>query len=347
MKTTRHLSLLFPALTMATATHAAFQLTVESFRDGNIPAGYINVTDTIQPEDMLQVSDTPYLDYLIPNNQGSVGITAQKTGGTYITSSTVAELPAGGSNRGSNPDRYHPVFEWFDGDPLPFGSEYFGVSWGGWSASEVASLTTQISLQSTDPILISHWFNDGWNYADGGHDSLSGHKLTVSLYDAGGTLKQQQVEVLPSGGAEDVFGDHRQFYTALIAVSGHTVGDQLIILNEGGNVGYKGTAVATGSEIVDPEPSPLEYVEGEYRNDARLGYLFGLGQNWVLSYVLGTFFDSYPWLYLPAHGWIYHLEGTTMPSGAFFYSDQHGVIMATDVAPGYFYIYNADAWATF
>ncbi|MGC9452926.1 MAG: hypothetical protein ACP5I4_15925, partial [Oceanipulchritudo sp.] len=71
----------FPTATLLLAAQAAFgalDVTVESFRDGNIPDGYSDVSSGVQTGEVILVSEEPFLDYLIPNNSGSAGITAQK-----------------------------------------------------------------------------------------------------------------------------------------------------------------------------------------------------------------------------------------------------------------------------
>jgi hypothetical protein len=346
MKTASLLLVFSATLLSAQAALGALDVTVESFRDGNIPAGYADVSSGVQTGEAILVSEEPFLDYLIPNNSGSAGITAQKAGGQYIVDSTVAELPAGGANRLANPDRYHVPFEWTDGTPLPFGTDYYGVSWGGWTATEVATLTTRISFPTTEPVRIHHWFNDGWNYnQDGsGHDILDGHNLTVTLYDAVGAVKQRYTEVLPSGGAEDIFGDHRQFYTALINVSGHSAGDIVVISNEGGNVGFKGTAVARGTQV---PPPMLEYFTGQWNYDGRLGWLYGYGGGWIYSPVFRFIFESYPWIYSPQHGWMLDYQADIISNGLHLFSTNLGLVWILDSNGGRFWVYGESRWESF
>lgn len=340
---------LFPIAAAITGTlgsltlNAGLSLNVESFRDGNIPTGYVNVSDGVQNGEAINVSAEPFLDYLIPNNSGSTGITGQKLEGAYITDSTVADLP-GGANNLSNPDAWHVVFEWSDGTPLPFGNDFFGVSWGGFSATETTTLVTRIDLPDTTAVDIFHWFNDGWDYAS--HETLEGHNLKVALYDESGSLKEEVVEILPSGGAEEIFGDHRQFYTAIIGVSGHNPGDFILITNEAGNVGYKGTAVARGNE--SPPEASLSYLPGEWSEDPVMGWLIGYTlENWFISTVMGTLYDAYPWLYSPEMGWLLDLQTGTMRDGIFFFSSESGYIWTSEAFGGWYYLYTEDRWAEF
>ncbi|MGC9452925.1 MAG: hypothetical protein ACP5I4_15920, partial [Oceanipulchritudo sp.] len=191
-----------------------------------------------------------------------------------------------------------------------------------------------------------HWFNDGWNYnLDGsGHDILDGHNLTVILYDAVGAIKQQFAEVLPSGGAEDIFGDHRQFYTAIIDVSGHAAGDILVIRNEGGNVGFKGTAVARGEA---PPPPALVYFTGDWNYDERLGWLYGYGGGWIYSPVFRYFYENYPWIYSPKHGWLLDYQAGVISDNLFLFSANLGPLWVTESYGGWFWIYNESRWESF
>jgi len=230
---------------LAAASLQAVTLKVQKFEAGkDLPAGYQDVTAGIDAGAVIKLSADPFVDYLIPNNSGSAGISARKDGGLYISASNIDSFS--GANNGTDPDKWHPVFEWEDGTPLPFGFDFYGVTWGGWSNTDVTTLTTRIELPTADTITVYHWFNDGWNYANGGHTVLAGHVLTVTHYNASGATVDSKSVTLPSGGAESFFGDHRQFYSSIITATRAAEGDYLIITNEGGNVGYKGTAVALG-----------------------------------------------------------------------------------------------------
>lgn len=329
---------------------AGLEVTVESFRDGNVPHGYAYTQDGIQEGESIHISEEPYLDYLIPNNTGSTGITARKIGGPYIGDSTIAELGSaygdGGANKSDfGPDWYRPVFEWFDGTPLPFGTDYYGVSWGGWSNSVAAVLETQILLADEAPLRVIHFFNDGWSY--GSHASLDGHHLTITHFGQDGLQKDQFFVSLPSGGAEDLFGDARQFYTALIDISGHAAGDFLLIRNEGGNIGYMGTLVAEGEEPPPPPPA-MDYTTGEWTRDSRFGWLFGYAvENWVLSPVMGSFYDAHPWLYSPNQQWLFDYQLGSMDDGLYLYSPVHGTIWASAAYGSWFYVFASDSWVRF
>jgi hypothetical protein len=326
---------------------SALNVTVESFRDGNIPTGYAYTEDGIQEGEGIDLSAEPYLDYLVPNNSGSTGIAAQKMGGAYIEDSTVSELGSsfgtGGANKSNfAPDWYRPVFNWSDGTPLPFGSDYYGVSWGGFSDSVVATLDTQITFPDSNAVRIYHFFNDGWNY--GTHVSLDGHHLTITQYSSGGAIKDQFFESLPSGGAEDLFGDGRQFYTAIIDISGQAAGDFILIRNEGANVGYEGTAVARGEE---PPAPALEYAEGTWTQDSTFGYLYGVSGNWIYSPVMQFLYEVYPWVYSPKHGWLADFQVSPIQVGLYLYSPQLGLLWVENSAAGRFWIYAESRWDSF
>lgn len=287
---------------------SAFGLELEVQRfdnSGSVPAGYQDVSGGIDSGAVVNLSADPFVDYIIPNNSGSAGLTAVKFGGEYVAETTVADM--GGNNGGANnltgTDRFQVVFQWDDGDPLPFGEDYYGVSWSNWSADSTATLTTRINLASDQEVMVYHWFNDGWNYADGGHSTLSGHNLTVTHYDAGGGVVAEESVVLPSGGAEDIFGDHRQFYSAIIKATRTGEGDYLVITNLGGNIGYKGTGVAL---LGDAEPtmgpgefSDYELVDGWVNSGDFMGWVYVGDYPWVRPLAL----DKY--IFASGSGWYY------------------------------------------
>lgn len=337
---------LFLGLSASLSGLQALDLTVESFRDGAIPIGYSDVSGGIDEAQTVNVSAEPFVDYLIPNNSGSPGITAQKAGGSYLVDSTVAEL-SGGANKLTNPDKFQVVFAWQDGTPLPFGSDYYGVSWGGFSASESVTLTTRIDLASEDPLRIYHWFNDGWDYTN--HVFLDGHQLRVRHYDAQGNVLAELEEVLPSGGSEELFGDARQFYTATIDVKRGAPGEFVLIEQEAANIGYKGTAIALRQE--EPEPDGWLIEVGQSNEDRLLGVTYGLDDGFARSSVLGFFsYPTEPWLYQPHYGWLVIPEqpGRDISvGGVFYFSPDYGYLFVHADAQGWFYSYRYDVWDHF
>ncbi|MGC9452365.1 MAG: hypothetical protein ACP5I4_13065 [Oceanipulchritudo sp.] len=296
---------LVAGLLLGAATTHGLTLEVQKFdNSGSVPAGYQDVSDGIEAAEVINVSTDPFVDYLIPSNSGSAGITAAKFGGSYITESTAPDLP-GGANSLIDPDKYQVVYTWDDGDPLPFGSDYYGVSWGGWSASETVTMTTRIDLVTDEEVTVYHWFNDGWNYADGGHDTLTGHNLTVTHYNGSGGVIAEETVTLPSGGAEDIFGDHRQFYASIMTATRTAAGDYLVITNLGANVGYKGTAVALlgggGEQTWNGYPlRPDGYVD----TTPWMGFVYAgnAEAKWVWNINLAKWVyvnDDSGWVYLP------------------------------------------------
>ncbi|MCD8483350.1 MAG: hypothetical protein LR015_12235 [Verrucomicrobia bacterium] len=301
---------LLTLLAASVASSGAFALTLEVQRFGGdlpTPAGYHDVAAGINPDLVVRVSEEPFVDYLIPSNSGTAGIIAQKAGGLFIASSTVNSF--GGANNLINPDRYQVVFEWEDGTPLPLASDFYGVSWSGWSNTEVANLTTRVNLATDAAVTVFHWFNDGWNYASGGHTVLTGHVLSIRHYNAAGTEIDSISAVLPSGGAESIFGDHRQFYSAIITATRANEGDYLIITNEGGNIGYKGTAVAImDSGPTDPKgPGVFEDYDvenGWVDTGDWLGWVYVEHYPWVFNNSLQN------WMYAAVDGWFYVVRPT-------------------------------------
>jgi hypothetical protein len=285
----------------------ALTLDVQSFRDGNIPLGYVNVADGVDPGEAINVSEPPFVDYLIPANSGSPGITAQKTDGAFIVESTVTGLE--GANSLTNPDTYQVVFAWSDGIPLPFGQDYFGVSWGGWSNAETRTLITRVDLASDEEVTVYHWFNDGWDYS--GHESLDGHNLKVTHHAADGSVIAEELAVLPSGGAEALFGDHRQFYSSVIRATRTAAGDYLIIDNTAANVGYKGTAVALEGGGGGGPAFELTVI-GDWNQylEPPLGWVHGHDAAWGWSLFLGhVHVANFPYLYHPGLGWMEQVAG--------------------------------------
>jgi hypothetical protein len=314
--------------------------------DGPIPAGYQNVGDGIDPAETIYLSQEPFVDYLVPNNSGTAGITAQKDGGEYIAISTVGEF-TGGANNGSNPDKYHVVFEWEDGTPLPFGVDYFGVSWSGWTASEVATLTTRIDLPSPDEVTVFHWFNDGWDYGvDGsGHDILDGHVLVITHYTEQGAEVDTFTTELSSGGAELIFGDHRQFYSTIITATRTAPGDYLLIQNNGGNVGYKGTAVALLGG-----GGPTGLLVGEW-NNTLIGEVYGYSPDWGYSPFMGeVWITDSSWVYQSETGWSH----VTSVAGGFnggtaywLYNSDLGWLYTVDTFDGQYWDFGAGEYRNF
>lgn len=299
--------ILIAGLCGSPAVHA-LTLEVQRFdNSGSVPIGYQNVTDGIDPAVVVNVSSAPFADYLIPNNSGSAGVTAGKFGGEFIVSSTVADMGGsdGGANNLANTDLYHVVFAWDDGDPLPMATDYYGVSWAGWGSNDIANLETRIDLATDAPVTVYHWFNDGWDYADGGHETLTGHELTVTHHAADDSVITEEAITLPSGGAEDIFGDARQFYSAIINVTRTAEGEYLLIHNTGANVGYRGTAVAPMEEQPTLwygfEVTPEGYVDMDSEGWIP-GFLWVDADPWIWSFRLNRYIyipDDSGWLYFP------------------------------------------------
>ncbi|MEX0332683.1 MAG: hypothetical protein AB3N64_14805 [Puniceicoccaceae bacterium] len=263
-----------PFLTISLAlasTLSGLTIDVQKILDGQpLPFGYQETngpspdfSSTITPSEVLNLSAGTFVDYLIPRNDGTIGIHTQKAGGSFITSNN-ADDPGGtayGSNQWPDPDRWHPVFEWTDGAaPNASGSDYWGVSHSGWGSSDVSQLDIRIDLATMEEVTVYHWFNDGWLYEGRrgpNHDTLTGHTLTVTHFNAVDAVIGTESVLLTQGGAESYFGDHRIFATATITATATAPGDYLILSNVGANIGYKGTAVS-----VVPEPAALALMAG-------------------------------------------------------------------------------------
>ena len=237
----------------ASATKA-LEVEVERVTDEGLPWGYVDVSDFGVDEDpgrlarqnsliwdhqrSIQLSEAPYVDYMVAFNSGAAGVLAEKIGGPYLEAaqSTVALL-TGGANGGIVPDpeerssqdryssgempvgseKFAPFASWTDGIPLPSLESWWGVSWGGGIlfGDQIATveLEVRVNLASDGPVNVAHLFNDGWYYSsdlggaydppsgqDQPHPTLSGHEFTVTHYSADGSVIDSVDWVLPSGG---------------------------------------------------------------------------------------------------------------------------------------------------
>lgn len=344
---------------------AAHGLIVETTKvlDGEpLPFGYQEAAgpapdfaDAVDSEKSIRVSEAPFVDYMIPRNDGTIGILAQKSGGQFIVG-TNAEDPGGGaygSNQWPNPDRWHPVFEWTDGTPFPFGADYWGVSHSGWLPGDVLSiLITRINLASDQEIVIHHWFNDGFKYSSWDTSGLGqdSHTLTVTHYNAQGAIVDEKFTAIPSGGAEDMFGDERMFAYSRIIATATAPGDFLIIMNAGGNIGFKGTAVSIGGDFGSTPGWDVEI--GSTTENATLGRVYGYSEEWAYSETFGIInYGQYPWFYQKDHGWFADLEAgaqDVLDDGIFLYSEAYGFIHVKAADGGQFYRFDeGGSWLDF
>jgi hypothetical protein len=191
---------------------SALEVEVDRMDDGGLPWGYVDVSDFGVDENpnrlerqnslawdharSLQLSEAPYVDYMVASNAGGAsgtapaGILAEKQNGPYLDAlqSTVFSL-LGGANGGivpnfenrSNADRYTPgempvgaekfaaFASWTDGVPLPSLNSWWGVSWGGGfpigSDDFTVEMEVRVDLASDGPVNVAHLFNDGWYYS--------------------------------------------------------------------------------------------------------------------------------------------------------------------------------------
>jgi hypothetical protein len=288
------------ALLPFAAALQAVDVTVHEFVNGDpVPFPYVDVTgESIPAETVLKVSEAPFVDYLIPTNSGVPSILAQKETGAYLSNLADPEIftdmgSGGGGNSLTDPDKWQVVFEWTDGLPLPIGSDFYGVSWANWNATQFATMTTRVTLPDTAPVRVWHFFNDGWDYiSETGHTVLTeGHELQVTHYSADGTVVSDQTVKLLNGKATEFFGDNRAFFTAEISISGQTAGDYVDITNRGGNIGYKGTVVEAveGAETWAGYPvMESGYVDtGDF-----MGLVYPMG-DWIYVSSISN------WVYLP------------------------------------------------
>lgn len=255
-----HIALSLVTLVFSASMSSALEVDVDRVDDTGLPWGYTDVSDFGVDEDAgrlarqnsliwdharsLQLSDAPFVDYMVAFNGGIAGIMAEKDGGPYLeaSQSTVFAL-TGGSNGGivpdpqdrSTQDRYSsgemPVGDekfaafasWTDGYPTPALNSWWGVSWGGGilfgDNTDTAEIEVRVNLASDGPVNVAHLFNDGWYYSsdlggsydppgwqDTPHPTLDGHEFTVTHHAADGTVLDEVALVLPSGGGTNVLG---------------------------------------------------------------------------------------------------------------------------------------------
>jgi hypothetical protein len=245
---------------LTSPTLSALEVEVQRVTDEGLPWGWTDVSDFGVDENpnrlgrqnaliwdhsrSIQLSEAPYVDYMVAFNSGTAGILAEKVNGPYLEAaeSTVASL-TGGSNGGIVPDpegratqdryssgempvgseKFGAFASWTDGFPLPSLNSRFGVSWGGgiYFGDQVATveMEVRVNLASEGPVNVAHFFNDGWYYTSdlGGayeaptfqdmpHPTLEGHEFTVTHYAADGTVIEEMAFILPSGGGTNVPG---------------------------------------------------------------------------------------------------------------------------------------------
>jgi hypothetical protein len=246
---------------------------------GNVPFGYQNFTseENIDPEWIIDLSSSEFVDYMIPKRSGAPGIRAKKIDAPFLTQTTVESF-TGGTN---SSDAWQVVFAWSDATPTLAFSGFYGVSWSGWDNTIEQTLLTRVDLATSQPVTIYHWWNDGWNYAN--PSMLPGQILNVSLYNAADELIDVYEAVYGSG-----------YHTSIIGVTRSAPGDYLLITNTGHNVGYKGTAVAA---VLDSDLSFPQKVSGIERENGWLespwlGYFYEINSEWIYHVGLGHLFTG-------------------------------------------------------
>ncbi len=238
---------LFYAGTAVTGPKPATLFEVETTSAGNGGFGWQAKSAPGFPAYQIDVSGPGWVDYRIAKNSGSVApwTRAKKIDGPYLTATTLDTF-SGGAN---NTDPWQVVFAWSDGTPTLSASNYYGVTWTGWSNTTESVLQTRVDLVDDERVTVYHWWNDGWNYNNPA--VLLGHILNVTLYDALDDVVDSFEAVYPSG-----------YYTTEIRVARQNPGDYLVITNTGHNIGYRATAVrkapAPGAVFVAPAGADME-----------------------------------------------------------------------------------------
>lgn len=403
-------TLSYGCLCVSSALHG-LDVDVQRMGDPYLPWGYTDTTPFKVDEDpnidgrqnyvewfhsdSIQVSEAPFVDYFVAFNSGVAGVLAEKIDGPYLNAaeSTISFL-SGGANGGYVPDyedrqysdRYAsgemPVgsellttfASWTDGKPLPSATSWFGVSWGGFSATEVEEMEVRVNLASDGPVNVAHLFNDGWYYSSdignsgGGtpHIVLDGHEFSITHYSADGSVVAEVPLVLPSGGAEtlasketgitfwpsqeEVPGTNiwKQFYTATITATRQAEGDYLILKHRAGNIGYRMTLVTLGNDRPWDEGSAFALTPGEYSYDDYLGWTYGNTPEIGQSQMLG-------WVYVPNHpvaiysytlGWLLSPSGKAS-TGLFYYRfNTSNWIWTNENYGGFYWDYASSSWGS-
>jgi hypothetical protein len=295
----------------------------QTFENGNIPFGYqrFETEEEIDSSQIINLSGENFADYLIPKRSGTPGIRAKKIDGPFISESTIESF-TGGAN---SVDSWQVVFEWSDAEPTLEFSGFYGVSWSGWSNTEEETLETRINLDSTGPVTVYHWWNDGWNYND--PSILLGHILNVTQYSASGEVVDVFEESFPGG-------NFPTFYATVVEATRQNPGDYLSITNTGHNIGYKGTAVSGEPDVA------LTF-------DDLVGASAGSGDQlvspWFGAYTPST--DG--WILHSEQGWLYTGFVTDMASMVFWSDYLGSFLWSSESVWPVVYDYSGERWIYF
>ena len=390
MKKSLHIIIPFcSGILLAPVVASALTVNVERMDvETGLPWGYKDATglraetETYSSEAFdIDLSAAPYVDYMVAFNSGAPGVIAEKETGTYLDASqtTIASLSGGAggnfavegeSGVGNDlipvgTERFAMFAKWSDGTPLPSATGWWGVSWGGWSATAIEEMEIRVDLASDGKVNVVHWFNDGWLYSsdvDGTegtvHTILDGHEFTVTHHAADGSVIAEEALVLPSGGAGDAIGktgdylirvrDHRQFYTATMSATRSAAGEYLMLKHRAANIGYRATAVTLGNDTPWAESGPFTLTPGEYAYDDLLSWTYGNTPEIGQSQMLG-------WVYVPMHpaaiysyklGWLLSPSGKAS-SGLFFYRySTANWIWTIESYGGFYWDYASSSWGS-
>ncbi|MCC5806645.1 MAG: hypothetical protein JJU00_09995 [Opitutales bacterium] len=279
------------------------------------------------PTDFVDFGIMGAVDWLIPNNSGTLGpgvLDRMASERVFIE----ALEPTGFSSSGA----HHQWDAWivpflFDNAELigstpdpEFG--YWATSWIGDESGGNAEWIFRVNVDA-DSLQVWHWWNHG----------LGNYQLaTASLHDAAGNELDSRVirEYNSTAPAQ---------FTTVIDVSGQEAGDYLLISHRGTNVGWRGSAILPGdSGGVDPGPDIGIYEE------------FPVSAGWADTgaWLGRVFVEGYPWVYfetMDAHGyalgewtWLVDTEShliVEVSDGWVFFAE-HGV-WAYESGPWYYF----------
>jgi hypothetical protein len=63
--------------------------------------------------------------------------------------------------------------------------------------------------------------------------------------------------------------------------------------------------------------------------------------------VFRYFYENYPWIYSPKHGWLLDYQAGVISDNLFLFSANLGPLWVTESYGGWFWIYNESRWESF
>lgn len=220
------------------------------------------------------------------------------------------------------------------------GGVAFGTSFNGADDGE-ASLRILVDVDDRR-LFVYHW----WNFGYGTFENL-----VATLRSSDGTELASATYAFNTTDGESLGLDIEpgaQYYsvnfTSIIEVQGSADGDYLELQNIGTNVGWRGTAVATGRFDVDTPFEPGWVL------DPRLGWIYAYTPELASSITMGMLFGyQQEWVFQYGHGYFYVGLGADITEGSFLWGLDYGWVYVVAENGGYFQYapYGPTDWASF